>query len=163
MSKQHEDIMEKASFKSAHTYLLNKPSELKQVLSKASVLNELNAKLATHLDPAIARYCQVANLRDNKLIVLVANASIAMQLRFQATNLLQHLKKDPRLSMLQDIFPIVRPSTETPRLKNAPAHKLPPLSAASAQAILDSADTLQDPSLKKIMQKIAKHLKMPIK
>lgn len=155
--------MEKVNLKSAHSYLLNKPSELKQVLGKASLLNELSAKFAAHLEPTIAPYCQVANLRDNKLIVLVANASIALQLRFQATSLLQHLKKDSRLSMLQDILPIVRPRADTQRLKSTPSRKMSFLSTASAQVILESAETLQDPALKKVMHKIAKHLKTPNK
>ena len=106
----------------------------------------------------LASYCQVANLVGNRLVLIVANGSIATQIRFLSADLLEKFKQDAILKRIQGIDCKVRPSPSSPKPTNAYQRKMPPLSQETAELVRDMAGSLEDPKLRKIMEKIAGHI-----
>jgi hypothetical protein len=140
------------------TWLKSSSHELETILKQVQQLSILQHKITPHLDPALLPYCQVASLSLGELVLLVANGSIATQLRLQSFDLLLKLKNDPELPTIRTIECKVRPQTTSSRMQ-PPHHNKPALtlSNAAADAIERTAISLEDSSLKEIMFKIAKH------
>lgn len=145
--------------KKADAFLQAENYDLGLVLAKIKELQILNEKIRAYLDPSLAPYCQVANRLGNRLILLVANGSIATQLRFQLPELVKKLKTDTdmRLQKIQDIQCKVHPGFSAPRL--AKTRKRPDmalLSPETAKIVGELADSIEDPRLREIMKKIAR-------
>jgi hypothetical protein len=134
--------------------------DLRFIFNKINRLNEINQKVTDYLPENLRSFCQVANAVGDKLILLVANGSIATQLRFDSENLIKHFKKDASLSHINAIELKVRPPQPSlpPRLSKAPERYAQPLSPITAQIIRDSAESL-DPALREIMERIAGRIK----
>lgn len=132
--------------------------DLQPLFSKIKYLEKLNLELDTLVDPAVRQYCQIANYHNGCLVLLIANASVAMQLRFQKMNLLADLKKRKLFSHVNNIEFKIRPLYLQPlRLAPAVKRKVPRLSVKTAQIIRDAAAGIDDPKLQAIMRKIAEH------
>jgi hypothetical protein len=151
--------MSDSYYKKPHAYLNADNADLQFVFAKAKRLQELSRNVSVYFDANVAPYCQVANIEGNKLIVLVANGSIATQLRFQMADMLRKFRsdRDPRLQKITDIQYKVHPSfSPSPMAVNLKQKQnMPLLSAETAKSIRDFAESLQDPKLKEIMEKIA--------
>jgi len=148
------------SSKKGFDYLQSGNSDLSSLLKKVKILDELNKRVATYLDKAIADYCQVANLLGNKLVIIAANGSIATQLRFQVTDLLRKFKQDPHLSHIQQIDAKVHPNFLRQQSRQSLSRQnksMEPLSTDTAETINKLADTLDDQKLKEVMKRIASH------
>jgi len=63
------------------------------LLERASLLLRLEKRLGSLLEPALAERCRVANLRQNRLILLVPSAAWATRLRMEAPGLLASLRR----------------------------------------------------------------------
>ncbi len=152
--------MNKTPFKKADAILSTTTHDLDFVLSKVKRLAELQQHLSTYIDAKIWKYCQVGNLAENRLTLIVANGSIATQLRFQTAELLQRFSKDKSLKHIRMIECKVRPVQSQPsRMANTPDKHMPMLSPTVAEIIKDAAESLDDPALKEIMERIAKRSK----
>lgn len=145
--------------KKADTYLQAESRDLRLVFAKIRELQIINEKLYAHLDPHIAKYCQAANVAGNRLILIVANGSIATQLRFQLSDLLKKLKSDPHplIQKIHDIQCKVHPGFTLPALQSSayPRQKMQPLSPETANMIQEMAEAIEDPKLREIMERIA--------
>lgn len=152
-------VMKNPASKKAHAYFQSNNPDLQSVFAKVKVLDELNRKIAAYLDPHIATYCQVANLVTGRLIIIVANGSIATQVRLQTPDLIKAFKQDSSLRKVQEIHCKVRPSLALSRFQQQAKkkQKMQPLSTETAAIIRNIAESLQDPALKEIMQRIAEH------
>lgn len=148
--------MRERSSKKVNAYLRIESKSLNMIVAKVQELAALNQKLALYLEPEISNYCQVANRQGNRLILIAANGSIATQLRFQGIDLVRKFKKDPVLQKIQEIQCKVRP-TDSSRFIKPATKKVPLLSAETAETVKAIADSLSDPKLKEIMQRIAAH------
>lgn len=145
------------SFKKANAFLPHRSEELESIFAKVQKLEELNKALISFLDPTIQEYCQAANLIGHKLVVLVANGSIATQLRFQSADLIKKFRQHSLLAGVDEIQCKVRPplapsARATPRPRGK---KMQPLSAETAEIVREMAETISDPKLKEIMERIA--------
>lgn len=144
--------------KKTKAYLQPAGWELKSILLKVKELNRLEQLLTQYLDKPIRDYVKVGNISGNCLNLIVANGSIASQLRFQCPDLLAKFARDHKLSHIKNIQCQVRlltmPTVESTSKAQA---KIPLLSAASAKAIYDIASSLSDPKLRAIMERIASH------
>ena len=150
--------MKNASTKKANHFLNDNNHDLQTLLNKIKEIDRLNQKILDYLDPAIAPYCQIANITSHTLILVVANGSIATQLQYQHKDLLQRIKKDPSFAKIQHIQCKVRSYKQTSsRLTQTLPRKINLLSKETAQFIEESAQSLQDEALRHIMEKIAKH------
>lgn len=78
-------------------------SALQRIFAKAAQLKELNDILMQFIDPKLKRSCLVANLHEDKLIVLAQNASVATHFRFSIPELLPQLQKHPLLKGINKI------------------------------------------------------------
>lgn len=83
--------------------LQSENSALQRIFAKVRQLNELNSLLLEQLEPQLAKYCMVANVYYDRLVVLVENAAVATQLRFCVPGLLPELRKHPLLKEIKGI------------------------------------------------------------
>lgn len=146
--------------KKANSFFLTDHQDLQFIFAKIRKLNEINEKILAILDPAIKKYCQVANVAGNKLVLLTANSSIATQVRFQAPDILSKLQKIAALSHIKEIQTKVG-MPQRQELRNLPKdkelRKVAQLSQETADLILEFAQSLDDPKLREVMEKIAKN------
>src|SRR5262245_6534608 len=105
--------MKEYSYKKADIFLETDNRELKSVFAKIKDIAELNKQVIPYLEPNVANYCQVANQEGKRLILVVANGSVATQLRFQTLDLLRKFKQNPKLQHIQEIQCKVRPPQPT--------------------------------------------------
>lgn len=146
--------------KKASNYLQTSVRELQTVFAKLKELTLINEKVSTYLDPNFAMFCQVANITANRLVLVVANGSIATQIRFQTLDLLRRFKQDPALAFIREIQCKVRPPYNPSEA--APAYTRPPMEALSpqtAEMISEVAQSITDPRLREIMNRIARRTK----
>src|SRR3990167_6420176 len=129
---------------------LNNPT----LLAKVKALTALNTKINRYLSPHLRAHCQVGNCTNDQLILIVANASIATQLRFQTADLLHQFRSDPSLPQINNIHLKVRPSYTPPPAIFPPMNTLYPQTSALMKEI---AQSLTDPQLQAVMLKIAEH------
>lgn len=147
----------KQPFKSANDYLKTQNRDLLSLLAKIKIINGLNDRLSAYLDAPIRKFCTVANLEDHRLIIIVANSSIATHLHFQSNDLLKKFKSDPLLKNIKEIQCKVQPSLPSSVDVKNRRKKMQRLSPETADIIRRMAETLEDSQLKKIMKSIALH------
>jgi hypothetical protein len=147
------------SHKKAVTFIESSQRDLNFIFSKIAVLDELNRKITAYLEPHIAKYCQIGNIINHKLVLITANSSIATQIRFQANDLVQKLHQDPVFHSIKRIECIVRPSTSATRFTAAKKNNMIPLSKETAQIVHEMAQSIEDASLRETMERIARRVK----
>lgn len=143
--------------KKANAFLQTDNRDVRSVFAKIKELEELNRNMSAYLDAGIKDYCYVANRIGNRLIIIVANGSIATQLHFKTADLLKKFKQDPILQKIQNIHYKVRPALmQAPsRQLNNKTKKMQLLSSKTAGIIREIAESLADPKLKEVMERIA--------
>lgn len=62
-----------------------------RMLKRARAIERFGRKVSALLDPDLARICQVANVRDGRLIFVCTSSGGATKLRMQAPALLEQL------------------------------------------------------------------------
>jgi hypothetical protein len=148
--------MNKQPFKKADTFIEHDERDLRLIFTKIKLLKDLNQKVLAYLDTNSAPYCQVANIAMGKLTLIAANGAIATQIRFQSNDLLRKFRSNPGLKHITSIECKVRPEQPlSPRLTSDKPEVMPALSAETAEIVKTMADTIEDPKLKEIMERIA--------
>ncbi|MFU8797515.1 MAG: DUF721 domain-containing protein [Gammaproteobacteria bacterium] len=121
---------------------------------KIALLDSLTALLKKNLPSPLQKHCQVANLRDNCLIIMTDSAAWATQIRFLTPDLLKCLKQTPELYNLRTLEFYVDPAID-----NTPPEifiKREPLSANNIQ-LLQRVGNMRDDELGKALRKMAEH------
>ena len=131
-------------------------SDLNTLLTKSAALTAIQERLETYMDPAFAAYYQVSNLIDGRLIIIVANGSIATQLRLQGSALIATFAQDPILSSIKTLDVKVRPPVARGVKKPLPT-KMSPLSSQTATMIRETAEGIADEKLKAVLLRLAEH------
>jgi hypothetical protein len=149
------------SSKKISSFIENDSRDLQTVYAKINMLDQLSSKVMIHLDATIAKYCQVANLVNGKLTLIVANGSVATQLRFQVNDVLRKIRQDPSLKHITSIECKVRPSQNqiSSRLSTKAPKTMPALSAQTADIVKNIAESIDDPELREVMTRIAGRVK----
>lgn len=111
-------------------FLSDQGSELGAILDRTRLLLHLQQRLASSLEPALANHFQVANIRQNRLILLAPSATWATRLRLETADLLESLHEAGFMS-LREIEVRVAPLVK----QDAPRRTEKPLSAAARQAL----------------------------
>jgi len=114
--------------------LSTRGSSLGAVLTHARLLLQLQNLLTGSVDPSLASHFQVANLRQDRLILLAPTAAWSTRLRMETPNLLGILHRAGHAD-IRDIEIRVAPLIEPP----ARTRDLKPLSAAATQALASMA------------------------
>ena len=151
--------MSDAVIKKIQVFLQKEKPRLEGIFNKIRELETLNTAFKKYIAADYLPYCQVANRLNHDLIILVANGSIATQLRFQTPDLLKQFKQDPILKNISALQFKVRLPFIPSRLPIKMTAKMALLAPETAEIIDQMAASLVDPKLKAIMQRIAKRTK----
>jgi len=120
-----------------------------QILAHARVLNRLDQILASVLDSTLTIHCQVAELRDQCLILVCSNATFATRIRMISPQLLDSFREEGELGIERveiRIAPVNRPQPEV--------HKQRSLSSAAVQALGRFASDSGDAEIQAIFAEI---------
>lgn len=150
--------MTDAPYKKADAYLGEQYPHLLALLKKVQTIKTINQHFLNLLEPHIKPYCTVANVMGDHLVIIVANGSIATQLRFQAPDIIKLCSTHSQLSMIKrlscKVQPLFNSLHATPQ--KAPK-KMAPLSQKSSKAFREMATSIEDKRLKEIMERIASY------
>jgi hypothetical protein len=138
-----------SGLKSVQTLLQNREPGFGRLLAHARVLNRIDQKLASILDPALSPHCQVADLRNNCLVLVCSNATFATRIRMLSHQLLETFREDGETGIDHveiRIAPVNRPQPEV--------RKQRPLSSAAVQALGRFASDSGDADIQAIFQRI---------
>ena len=108
----------------------NPNTGLGHLLAHARVLNRLDHKLESRLDPALSSHCQVAEFRHHCLILACSNATFATRLRMISQQLLDSFREEGEFGIERieiRIAPVNRPQPEVRKQRT--------LSSAAVQAL----------------------------
>jgi len=120
-----------------------------QLLTHARVLNRLDQKLTTMVDPTLSPHCQVAEFRNHCLILVCSNATFATRIRMISQQLLDSFREEGEFGIERieiRIAPVNRPQPE--------ARKPRTLSSAAVQALGRFASDSGDADIQAIFEKI---------
>jgi hypothetical protein len=114
------------------------PSRLASILQHAAYLAQLQRLLENALEPALAGHFQVANARENRLILLAASSAWATRLRMQTAEVLTALYRagHPEFDQVDVRVDAAVASRTAP---SAADRDSKPLSAAAEQALAQMA------------------------
>ena len=120
-----------------------------QILAHARVLDHLDHILASVLDDTLTSHCQVAEFRNQCLILLCSNAAFATRMRMISQQLLESFREEgvsgiERIDIR--IAPVNRPQPEVRKQRN--------LSSAAVQALGRFAADSGDAEIQAIFDKI---------
>ncbi len=134
--------------------LKGSPDALQAVLNHTQRLEVLNRTLRGCIPAPLNQHCQVANLRDNMLILHADSSAWALKLRYSSRVLLQQLRQRgvPGLSAIEVK---VRPHNAVVRRPDKIRHAH--MSGKTAQLLDSIADDISDDRLKVALQRLARH------
>jgi hypothetical protein len=138
-----------SKFTSVQSLMRNPNTGLGHLLAHARVLNRLDQKLESILDPALSLHCQVAEFRHHCLILACSNATFATRLRMISQQLLESFREEGESGIERieiRIAPVNRPQPE--------ARKQRALSSAALQALGRFASDSGDADIQAIFDKI---------
>jgi len=129
-----------------------KNSRLNQLSQRAQQLNQLNYILQQVMPPQFSAHCHLANIHDQTLVVHTDNATYASLLRFQANTLCKALSEH----LSQDVNKLevkVKPPVSLKQTDSSSTISLPD---DAADALKQTADSMEDGALKTALEKLAK-------
>lgn len=135
--------------------LIRTNSTLKGLYARAKNIERLQALLDMLLEPAAREHCRIASLRDGVLRLTVSDSHWATRMRYQQKRLIRQLQAFNEFATLTKIHCKVQPVV----VKKPPALNPMRRSAVAAQALKDTADQVNDPSLKAALERLAHHHK----
>jgi len=149
-------LMKKKQHKTSFDHLLQTHHPfLQHIMTKLDELQTLNHRVMSFLDKKYHEHCQVCNLRDGILVLGVDAPTWGTLLRFECPTLLSHLRKIPSLAGIIKIDIKVLPPE--PMEENIPPRRMKKLSPQAINFYKNLAHTCEDPSLQKILFRIASH------
>jgi len=132
-----------------------KNSQLSKLSQRAQQLNQLNYILQQVMPAQFSAHCHLANIHDQTLVIHTDNASYASLLRFQAstlcTALSEHLPQPVSKLEVKVKPPLAPKQTDTSTTIT--------LSNDAADALTQTADSMEEGLLKEALQKLAKRRK----
>lgn len=107
------------------------------------------------LEPKLRPHIQVANVNQDRLILLTSTGVWATALRFRTPELLEKLRAYPELAHINKIESIVRPEVVPHK---SPARTQLKISKKTADSLHNIANTISDVNLSRALHKIANHV-----
>ncbi len=120
-----------------------------KLLAHVRVLNRLDQKLESILDPALSPHCQVAEFRDQCLILVCSNATFATRINMISQQLLDTFREEGEIGIERmeiRIAPVNRPQPAVRKQRS--------LSSAAVQALGRFASDSGDAEIQAIFEKI---------
>jgi len=134
---------------SSHSSSNSPQDNFSQILAHARILNRLDQILASVLEATLTPHCQVAELRNQCLILVCSNAAFATRIRMISRPLLDSFREESDFGIERieiRIAPVNRPQPEI--------RKQRALSAAAVQALGRFAADSGDAEIQAIFDKI---------
>lgn len=126
--------------------------QLQQISKRAQKLTQLNSILQEILPSQFAGHCQLANMKDNKIIIHTENAAIASLLRFHSATICKTFSSELS-TQIERVEVKVKP--QHPTEKSAKSNMID-MSNNNATLIAQTAAGLDDGQLKTALHKLAK-------
>ena len=143
----------KKAFQKPLADILNKGSfSLGNLRHKVTELTAFNQRLQAILPEELRPHCQVANYRDQKLIVMCDSAAWSTRIRFMEQDLLKKLRTDKHFH-INGIRCMIKQSQVE---EDEQFWDTVPMSNESRTNIKQLADSLEDGPLKNSLLKLAK-------
>lgn len=140
--------------KHVNSYFSGASHHLNRLVHHCSRLQSLTRLIREFLPAPLNQHCQVANISDQQLILIADSSAWATMLYYQTNQLLDYLKQQPGLEHISNI----RTRTRSPYHKSADVNPSPDrLPQYSAVLIHELADSMSNPTLKKALQRLARH------
>lgn len=145
---------------------INKPKTLPELFSgqmndsldglirRGRQLHGLNILLGELLGTELASHCQLANIRENTLILATDSSAWATRLRYMAPQLIQQLKGDKRLNGIDTVHVIITPPV-SPGDTSHPVRRAS-MSESASECINQCAEGISDPQLSSALKHLAK-------
>ncbi len=139
------------------TQQLFNDAKLSQFQQHVNDILELNKVLQSILNPQLTDYCRAANIRDNQLLIEVANASLLTKLNFERIQILSEFRRSGYARLASIEFKVNPELYQQPKMASSKKSekKMNHLSQDAAQSILMAAE-MAPPKLKQRLEKIAK-------
>ncbi len=123
---------------------------------KIAALRQLNELWRKYIDIKLAQHTQVANWRNNCLVIEIDSASWATHIRYLLPELLIKLKTEKELAELKYIEWYIQPISTSNKIKSREPQ---PLSAENCLLLKEAAEHITHEKLKKALVGLAKHSK----
>lgn len=121
------------------------------LVERARELHAIATAVNTVMSPAIAAECSVANVRGQRLVMLVRSSTAAARVRLLAPTLLDAARRASGLALEQLTVKVV-PAETVPTAKPAIASSL---SAAAAEHLSSAAAATADPEMRALLLRLA--------
>lgn len=128
-------------------------NSLGSLSDKAEYLRRLDHVVKILLSADLAQHCQVANVRDNVLILHLDSAEWATQLHYHTAELLNQLRQQKCYVALCSIQYKIRPAASKNQKKATLAAA--PLSATTRDLLRKTAKTLENKELAEVLERLS--------
>ncbi|MSP53197.1 MAG: DUF721 domain-containing protein [Gammaproteobacteria bacterium] len=122
---------------------------------KATFLQRLNLAVKALLTTDLMAHCQVANVRDNVLILHLDTAAWATALHYQITDLLAQLRQQPPYAAIKSIQYKIRPLDGQRKVARIEWAK--PLSTNTRKLLSDTAKSVSNKELAEALKRLSKN------
>lgn len=131
-----------------------KNSSLDGIIRRGRQLHGLNILLGELLGTELATHCQLANIRNNTLILATDSSAWATRIRYMAPQLIQKLKGNKQLSGIDTVHVIIT-QPASPRDTSLPVRRAS-MSESASECISQCAEGISDPQLSSALRHLAK-------
>lgn len=126
-----------------------------RLVEQGRLLQGMTRWLQQQLPLPLSLHCQVANIRENTLVLAADSSAWSSKLRFFSNNLLIKLKKERNISLRKvDIIVVPRAADKPVKQRQRSA-----ISGSSADLLMQCAENETDPALKSALKRLASRSK----
>jgi hypothetical protein len=140
--------------KHVNKFLSASSDNLHQLVDHCSQLQRLTRLVREFLPSPLNQHCQVANIRDQHLILHADSSAWATLLHYQVPALLEYLNQQPGLEHISNIRTRTMPYHQKSSDINPAPAKLPRSTAALIGSL---ADSMSNPALKEALLRLVRH------
>jgi hypothetical protein len=121
------------------------------LVERARELHAIATAVSTALPPALAAECGVANVRGQRLVVLVSSSTAAARLRLLAPSVLAAARSASGLALEQLTVKVAQVET----VPTVDSTRSPPLSQTAAAHLSSAAAATADPEMRALLLRLA--------
>ncbi|MGP8290544.1 DUF721 domain-containing protein [Vreelandella zhanjiangensis] len=133
--------------------LLNKSGDIGQLMRQSRLIDQAQSHLRAYLPEEMRQHIFVGGFREGRLTLISGQASWLTWLRFEQRRLLTLLHQLPGFEAVSGFTFKVRPVHPV----EAPLRNTRKLSASAGQTLTECASDMQNPALRKALERLASH------
>jgi len=127
---------------------------LQTLVTQAMELKQLNELLQQYVSEELAPHCKVVGFEQGCLTLATSNGNYATLLRYQVSELLSALRREPNFCGLGSIK--VQVSAVSAPLVKKPEEKVErAISVEASNSLLSAAEGIENPAIKEALEKLA--------